>query len=78
MFGGSFDVERTIIGWSQKGVAIENLATKLEEFVNAPRIVVVDAEEDELNGGYSSVGIVNGRDKYKNSNNAVLGFCDGH
>ena len=77
LFGGSFDVERTIMGWSQKGVAIENLEAKLKEFVNAPRIIVADAAEDKLNGGYSSVGIANGRDKYTNDNNAALVFGNG-
>ena len=68
MFGGSFDVERTIMGWSRKGAAIENLKAKLQEFVTAPVIVVEDAAEGELNGGYSPVGVVNGCEKYKKNN----------
>ena len=78
MFGGSFDVERTIMGWSRKGVPIEKLKAKLQEFVSAPVVVVEDATEGELNGGYSPVGIVNGREKYeKNGGNMEHLLNDG-
>ena len=74
MFGGHFDVERTIIGWSRKGVPVERLREKLDEFVNEPVLAMSNAMIDEINGGYICMGVSDGRNAYQNEKGAMIRY----